>query len=141
MENITQARVVLQEYASAIKELQHVSTLSASETRILGHIDCNRLRTLAVSIKGTYHSSATLGMKLQILHSPDGKRENYDTVDYLKDQFVIDFTSGSTVKETNNVDLPEEGQALLQIVNLDTGQAVTEIHGWAFITRWGKDNG
>ena len=75
-----------------------------------------------VSIQATYDSSATAGVKVLVLTSPDNS--NFDTDDDAYAVFYPSFTAGATVQATIPVG-PEVKYFKVKVVNLDGSYAVS----------------
>lgn len=109
-----------------------IASLGASGKQEGGTVDIITARTLVVSARATYNASATLGLRVHLLFSPDGI--NWDTVDYAV--FDLDLAAGATVQETHIVDPPETGYMTFKVENLDTVYAATNVKLWAQATKW-----
>ena len=75
-----------------------------------------------VSIQATYDSSATDGVKVLVLTSPDNS--NFDTDDDAYVVFYPSFTAGATVQTTISVG-PEVKYFKVKVINLDGSYAVS----------------
>lgn len=75
---------------------------------------------MAVSLKTAYDASATAGVRLDVLHSPDGI--NYDTD--TDDTIIHPFAAGTTKQKTYTI-LGVHPYIRLAIVNLDATYATT----------------
>lgn len=75
---------------------------------------------MAITLKATYNPSATTGVRLDVLYSPDGV--NYDTD--TDDTYTHPFTAGQTKQKTYIVTIIHP-YVKLRVVNLDTTYDVT----------------
>lgn len=75
---------------------------------------------IAVTLKATYDVSATAGVRLDALYSPDGA--NYDTD--TDDTYAHPFTAGTTKQKTYIIPAIHP-YVRLAVVNLDASYAVT----------------
>lgn len=108
-----------------------ISSLAASAEGIAGDVTLYRLETIAVTVRVTYHASATVAVRLKLYFSPDDK--NYDTVAYA--YFDVDLSAGETVQETKLVDSPEGGNLRVAVENLDAVYAATAISVWVGVVK------
>ena len=97
-----------------------------------GSIPLVRARTLSLTVRGTFHGSATLGATCYIYYSPNGSK--WDTIPYTS--FDLTLTAGAAVQRTLPIDTPEHGFASVKIVNNDTVRAITDISAWYTIQAW-----
>ena len=109
-----------------------IASLAASGTIELGPIAIKNARSVAVTIRGTTHASATLPIRVKLRYSPNAK--NYDTVDYCF--FDLDLSAGNATQETHLIDCPETGYMSLLVNNTDTSFAATLISVWVNVVRW-----
>jgi len=101
-------------------------TVDASET--------DGFSGLVVTVKATYDSSATQGVRVRWVYSPDGT--NFDTVEDAEDQNNYEdltFTAGATRERTILIPIYQP-YVKVQVVNLDTSYAVT-VDAWSTLMR------
>ena len=91
-----------------------------------------KARTVSVTCRATYNSSATSGVQVNVYYSPDGS--NFDTVVYTS--YIVDLTAGSTIQETKILDVPEHGYLKFEVENLDATYTATNIKLWYSIQSW-----
>lgn len=108
-----------------------IDNLALSAEKIVGNVKLYRIETFSITTRVTYHGSATLGLRLNLYFSPDGK--NYDTVPYA--YYDVDLTAGGTIQESKLVDAPEQGSLKITVQNLDSTYAATGISVWVSIEK------
>jgi len=91
--------------------------------------DTDGYSAIVVTVKATYDSSATAGVRVRWLYSPDGT--NFDSEDSAEaeGQYTdLTFTAGTTKTETVLIPI-FQNYVKIQIVNLDTSVSVT-VDAW-----------
>ena len=114
------------------KKLVIIPSLGASGKQIVGSIDLCKMRSLVVTCRVTYNTSATAPLRINSycqIHESD-----WDTV--ALDFFDINLTAGQTVQKTDFLAVPEEGQVQIEVVNTDTVYPATNIEIWVAYERW-----
>jgi hypothetical protein len=104
-------------------------TAAASGTTILSEcttIDTTSVISLAIEALVTYHSSATLGVRVDVYASGDDT--NYGSIPIA--QFTMPFTANTTRRWSRDI-IPAEKYLKVQVTNLDTAQSATAIHVYA----------
>ena len=89
---------------------------------------------MVVTVKATYNASATAGVRIRWLYSPDGT--NFDTVEDAEDQGNyedLSFAAGESRQRTVLVPILQS-YVKVQVVNLDTSYAVT-VDAWRTLMR------
>jgi hypothetical protein len=106
----------------------HEEILSAGASTVLA--DCKLIRmaglkSLNVSVKSTYHASATVGANLRIFTSADGV--SWDT-EPTEDRTLV-FAAGETVQKTfTPLDVVQRARFVKIVLrNLDSEQAISDI--------------
>ena len=125
----------VKENVNPISELDFIPSLAASAKQTIGHFRVGKMRTLTISCRATSNGAATSGVRVNVYYSPTGKNDEYDTVAFGFDNINL-VTAGTTQQESHNYDVPEEGEVRIQIENLDSGQAATNIKTWLTFRRW-----
>jgi len=111
-----------------------IASLAASGTQTVGTIPINYNRSIYVTIRGTFHGSATGNLTINALYSPDGK--NWDTE--ACDTFDLAVSAGNACQTTQALALPEHGDVLIQVENADAVYAATGISVWVSFQSWPK---
>lgn len=75
---------------------------------------------LALTVRLTFHGSATVGAELRVYSSPSGT--NYDTIPYHIEGITL--TQGATVQQTIAL-TPAPGNIKVSVKNLDPAQVIT----------------
>ncbi len=109
----TQADKVTQQPLSAV-------SIAAASTQNADIVVPTGRSGIAVTLKATYDVSATAGVRLDALYSPDGT--NYDTD--TDDTYAHPFTAGTTKQKTYIIPAIHP-YVRLAVVNLDASYAVT----------------
>jgi len=109
-------------------------SISAGGTTEFTIDDTDGYSAIVVTVKATYDASATQGVRVRWLYSPDGT--NFDSVEDAEAQGNyedLSFAAGETRQRTVLVPifLP---YVKVQIVNLDTSYAVT-VDAWTTLMR------
>jgi len=81
-------------------------------------IDTQGVLSLAIEVKATYGSSATLAGTLKIFASSDDSTYDTDPVD----QFTMPYTTNTTKSQTFNI-IPGARYLKVQVVNNETAEA------------------
>jgi len=110
-----------------------LDVLKAGTERYFGVIELTKVRTVSITVRVTYHASATSSVRCNLYFGPD--KENFDTVPYT--YFDVDLTAGATVQETKIIDCPEEGFLVISVKNLDTTYDATNVRVWYTFSVWG----
>lgn len=110
----------------------YVNSLRAGGTYRTEVIDLRNVRSLSITVRVTYHASATKGITVKFYFSPDGK--HWDTVPYS--QYQPDFTAGETVQETVKIEVPEWGYLQVEVKNEDGSYPASDIYIWRTIKTW-----
>ncbi len=97
-----------------------------------GDLPLVRARTVSVTVRLTYDTSASESAVCRIYYSPDGN--HYDTVPL--DEFAVNVTANSTVQETGLIAVPEHGYFKASIYNPDEEDALTDVAVWYSIQSW-----
>ena len=118
---------------SPTQDLSATSIAASGSTNIdKGNLD--GYSAIVASVKPTYDASATAGVRVRWLYSPDGT--NYDTADGAENEGNyqdLTFTAGATIQETVLIPILAP-YVRIQIVNLDTGYAVS-VDAWSWLMR------
>ena len=112
--------------------MQTPSIAASGTFRQEGDIPLIRARTLSITARITFHSSATKGATVYLYYSPDGT--NWDTIAYTS--FEITLTAGQTVQRTLPIDVPEHGYIKVHVTNDDSSYAATDLKCWYTIQSW-----
>jgi len=118
-----------------VQEYCSFKTIAASATDSLGILNCDGVETASCTVRLTYNASAASGATLQLLYSPTGELDAYDTVVYAS--YLIDVTADTTVQETKILDLPKKGYMQLRIANADA-VTITNVRVWTTVRRDGE---
>ena len=106
----------------------NVSSISAGGS-VSADVDCRYFTKLSVSIKVTYSSSATDGVRVYLLASWDGSNFDSENVNDAFAFFEPSFSAGATRQKTINVDaLPRFIRILVR--NLDSSHATGHVEVW-----------
>lgn len=106
--------------------IQDLSTMSIDASGIQ-NVDKSGLEgysAIIVTVKATYNSAATAGVRIRWLYSPDGT--NYDSTEDAEDQGNYEdltFSAGATRQRTVLIPALTD-YVRIQIVNLDTSVSV-----------------
>ncbi len=122
MENVRHRKV--------ITKLTSEVTIAASASNTSSVYETKDAQKLAISVKATFHASATKGITVYVYTSPDG--DNYDTDELFS--FEPSFTAGSSIQKTAFFD-PDMQEMKVKVTNNDTGQSVTAVSVWITETR------
>jgi len=104
-------------------------SISANDKAEFTVSDTDGYSAIVVTVKATYDSSATAGVRVRWLYSPDGT--NFDSEDSAEaeGQYAdLTFTAGTTKTETVLIPI-FQNYVKIQIVNLDTSVSVT-VDAW-----------
>lgn len=119
--------------SESVRELSSQS-ISASGKAEFEVTDTEGYSAIAVSIRAVYNASATAGVRVRWLYSPDGV--NYDSENGAENESQyqdIAFTAGATEQETVIIPIFQP-YVKVQIVNLDTAESVT-VSAWRTLMR------
>ena len=108
----------VQELSSQSIAAGEVAEFTVDDTKTDGY------SALVVTVKATYNASATAGVRVRWLYSPDGT--NFDTVEDAEDQGNyedLSFAAGESRQRTVLVPIFSP-YVKVQVVNLDTSYAV-----------------
>jgi len=100
-------------------------TIPAGEVKNIDKSGLNGYSALVVIVKASYDPSATAGVRVRWLYSPDGS--NYDSPEDAEDQGRykdLTFAAGETRQRTLLIPVLADN-VRIQIVNLDSSYAVT----------------
>ena len=109
-------------------------SISASGTQEFTISDTDGYSAVVVTVKATYNASATAGVRIRWLYSPDGT--NFDTVEDAEDQGNyedLSFAAGESRQRTVLIPIFSP-YVKVQIVNQDTSYAVT-VDAWRTLMR------
>ena len=119
--------------SSPSRDLSSETIASGSTTEVIKS-GLGGYSAIICSVRPTYDASATAGVRVRWLYSPDGT--NYDTTDGAENEGYyqdLTFTAGTTVQET--VIIPVLAPyTKIQIVNLDSSVSVT-VDEWSWLLR------
>ena len=125
----------------ALKPTRSAPTHDLSAVSIAGggvqEIDKSGLEgysAIVVTVKATYDASATAGVRVRWLYSPDGT--NYDSPEDAEDAGNYEdltFTAGTTRQRTILIPILADN-VRIQVVNLDSTYAVT-VDAWSLLMR------
>jgi len=131
----------LEKYGAAREPARTAATQELSATSIAAggtqNIDKSGLdgySALMVTVKATYDASATAGVRVRWLYSPDGT--NYDSPEDAEDAGNYEdltFKAGATRQRTVLIPIFSDN-VRVQIVNLDSSYAVT-VDAWTLLMR------
>jgi hypothetical protein len=111
-----------------VQELNNASIAANSYTEIVKS-DLSIYSAIALTVKATYASTATSGVRVRWLYSPDGT--NYDSIEDAEAQGNyedLSFAAGATRQRTIVIPILQP-YVKIQIINLDTSAAVT-VSAW-----------
>jgi len=109
-------------------------SIAAGETAEFTINDTDGYSAIVVTVKATYDASATAGVRVRWLYSPDGT--NFDTVEDAEAQGNyedLSFAAGGTRQRTILIPIFSP-YVKVQVVNLDTSYAVT-VDAWSTLMR------
>ena len=109
-------------------------SISAGGTQEFTVSDTDGYSAVVVTVKATYDASATAGVRVQWLYSPDGT--NFDSVEDAEAEgnYVdLSFAAGETRQRTVLIPILQ-AYVKVQVVNLDTTYAVT-VDAWSTLMR------
>ena len=109
-------------------------SISAGGTAEFTIDDTDGYSAIVVTVKATYDASATAGVRVRWLYSPDGT--NFDSVEDAEAQGNyedLSFAAGETRQRTVLIPILQS-YVKIQIVNLDTSYAVT-VDAWTTLMR------
>lgn len=109
-------------------------SIPASDKLEIDKINIGKYSTLFITVRATYDASATSGVRVRWLYSPNGT--NYDDEDNAENQnryYDLAFQSGATKQATILIPVFADN-IKVQIVNLDTGYPVT-VDVWSWMSR------
>jgi len=109
-------------------------SISAGGTAEFTVSDTDGYSAIVVTVKATYDASATAGVRVRWLYSPDGT--NFDSVEDAEAQGNyedLSFAAGETRQRTVLIPILQS-YVKIQIVNLDTSYAVT-VDAWTTLMR------
>jgi len=118
----------VQELSSQSIAAGEVAEFTVDDTKTDGY------SALVVTVKATYNASATAGVRVRWLYSPDGT--NFDTVEDAEDQGNyedLSFAAGESRQRTVLVPIFSP-YVKVQVVNLDTSYAVV-VDAWRTLMR------
>ena len=106
----------------------NVSSISAGGS-VSADVDCRYFKALALTIRVTYNSSATKGVRVYLLASQDGSNFDSESTDDAFAYFEPSFSAGATRQKTVNIDaLPRYIRVLVR--NLDSSYATGAVEVW-----------
>jgi len=100
----------------------------------ISNTDTDGYTAIALTVKATYDASATQGLRIRWMYSPDGT--NFDTTDgadALGNSHDLTFSAGATVQETIKIPILQP-YVKIQLENLDGSYAVT-VDAWTSTIR------
>lgn len=103
-------------------EIMSEASIGAAASALSDAFDIRLLKSLALTVKCTFHASAVLGIVVEILTSPDGV--NYDTEAWASTGLQPALVAGAAVQKTSNIDA-KPAFFKMKITNSDVAQAVT----------------
>jgi len=109
-------------------------SISAGGTQEFTVSDTDGYSAVVVTVKATYDASATAGVRVQWLYSPDGT--NFDSVEDAEAEgnYVdLSFAAGETRQRTVLIPILQPYMKV-QVVNQDTSYAVT-VDAWSTLMR------
>ena len=99
------------------------ATIAAANSTVFGTVDNAGKTGSEISVQVTYNASATQGARIQIERDIDGTGfEGESSAPWV---IPVPFTAGATRERNVFVDGASNGKFRVRVVNLDTGQAVT----------------
>jgi len=127
--NITPTRATpVQELSSQSITAGGTAEFTVDDTKTDGY------SAMVITVKATYNASATAGVRVRWLYSPDGT--NFDTVEDAEDQGNyedLSFAAGESRQRTVLIPIFSP-YVKVQIVNQDTSYAVT-VDAWRTLMR------
>jgi len=97
-------------------------------------IDTGNVKELAITVRVTYDASATSGIRVYVLASPDGTNFDTENTDDAFTYFEPSFQAGATRQKTVNIDaLPRYIRLLVR--NLDSTYATGEVKVWITVVK------
>lgn len=109
-----------------------ISTLLTGVTKDVGNVRLERVRTLAITCKVTYHASATSGVTVKLYYN--NPKIGLDTIPFAS--FVPTLTAGATVQRTVLIDCPESSDFNIKVKNDDGTHPATNINVGSSVKRW-----
>jgi len=142
-EKFSELDLSLTELRDALKPTRTTPVQELSSQSIIGggtaeftvdNTETEGFSALVVTVKATYDASATAGVRVRWLYSPDGS--NFDSVEDAEDASNyedLSFTVGATRQRTVLIPLLQP-YVKVQVVNLDSSYAVT-VDAWRTLLR------
>jgi len=140
---LSQLDITLSQLRDALRPIRSTPTQRLSSQSIsaggtteftINNTDTDGYTAIALTVKATYDTSATQGLKIRWLYSPDGS--NFDTTDgadALGNSHDLTFSAGATVQETIKIPILQP-YVKIQLENLDGTYAVT-VDAWTATIR------
>ena len=140
---LTDLSTALTELKNALKPTRLVPVQELSSKSIIGggtaeftvdNTETDGFSALVVTVKATYDASATAGVRVRWLYSPDGS--NFDSVEDAEDASNyedLSFTAGATRQRTVLIPLLQP-YVKVQVVNLDSSYSVV-VDAWRTLMR------
>lgn len=128
------ASISLQPARSDAEQVLTSETIAAGNVKDFVISDTDGYSAIVLTVKATYDASATAGIRVRWLYSPDGT--NFDSEDAAEAEGQyndITFTAGATKVETVLIPLFQP-YVKVQIVNKDTSYSVT-VDVWKTLLR------
>jgi len=128
------ASISLQPARSDAEQVLTSETVAAGDVKDFVISDTNGYSAVVLTVKATYDASATAGIRVRWLYSPNGS--DYDSEDAAEAEGQyndITFTAGATKVETVLIPIFQP-YVKIQIVNKDTSYSVT-VDVWKTLLR------
>jgi len=125
--NVTPTRATPEQVLSS-------QSISAGGTAEFTVSDTDGYSAIVVTVKATYDASATAGVRVRWLYSPDGT--NFDSVEDAEDQGNyedLSFVAGEARQRTVLIPILQP-HVKVQVVNLDSSVSVT-VDAWETLMR------
>jgi len=109
-------------------------TIDPSDLSEFSITNANGYSAAVVTVKATYDASATAGVRIRWLYSPDGTNFDSEDAAEAEGQYVdLTFAAGETKIETVLIPIFQP-YVKVQVVNLDSSYAVT-VDAWKTLMR------
>lgn len=128
------ASISLQPVRSDAEQVLTSETIAAGDVKDFVISDTNGYSAVVLTVKATYNASATAGVRIRWLYSPNGS--DYDSEDAAEAEGQyndLTFDSNSTKIETVLIPIFQP-YVKVQVVNLDTSYPVT-VDVWKTLLR------
>ena len=128
------ASISLQPTRSDAEQVLTSETIAAGDVKDFVISDTNGYSAVVLTVKATYNTSATAGIRVRWLYSPDGTNFDSEDAAEAEGQYKdLTFDSNSTKIETVLIPIFQP-YVKIQIVNKDTSYSVT-VDVWMTLLR------